>query len=61
MKGIKIQYTTDRESWSDIQFEDQESKEFVITWDALAEIIRQNASFADDERLDNIEEVRIIR
>jgi hypothetical protein len=61
MQGIKVRYSTDRESWTDNEFEDQEDKEFLITWDMISELLRQNANFEDDERLDSIEDIKIIR
>jgi hypothetical protein len=36
MQGIKVRYSTDRESWTDNEFEDQEDKEFLITWDMIS-------------------------
>ena len=60
MKGIKIYYTTDREAWSDVQFEDQESKEFIITTAILEELIRQTIEFAEDEEIYEIEDIKII-
>lgn len=60
MKGIRITYSVDRESWTDAQFEDQESKEFVITTAILEELIRQTINFADDEEIYEIEDIKII-
>ena len=61
MKGVKVTYITDRESWTDNEFEDQEEKEFIIDIDMITELLRQNTNFYEDERLDSIEDIRIIR
>jgi len=41
MGGIKITYNIDSDEWTDNQFEDQDSQEFIITTQMICEIIKE--------------------
>lgn len=52
---IKINYIVDSPDWTDGQFEDESSREFVITEDMITHLIRQSGGLNGDEFLHEID------